>query len=77
MALPNIFTSQIADQLKDRISQLSPTTTPKWGKMNVGQMLAHCNVTYEITYDNIHARPNAFMRFIAKNFIKKIVTNEK
>jgi ribonuclease HIII len=25
-----------------------------WGKMNAGQMLAHCNITYEMAYENIH-----------------------
>jgi hypothetical protein len=45
--------------------------------MNVAQMLAHSNVTYELTYENIHPRPNAFMRFILKSFIKKVVVGEK
>lgn len=43
--------------------------------MNVAQMLAHCNVTYEMVYENIHPKTNFFMSFILKTFIKKIVTN--
>ncbi len=77
MALLNIFTAAVANQMIERIKTLTTATQPQWGKMNVAQMLAHCNVTYEITYDNIHPRPGAFMRFILKTFIKKTVTGEK
>ncbi len=77
MALPNIFTAAVAGNLVDRINALTPASQPQWGKMNVAQMLAHCNVTYELAYENIHPRPGTFMRFILKTFVKKIVTGEK
>ncbi|MEY5041077.1 MAG: hypothetical protein RLZZ414_619 [Bacteroidota bacterium] len=47
------------------------------GEMNVEQMLAHCNVTYEMVYDKIHPKPNAFKRFMLKLIIKNIVVNDK
>ncbi len=77
MALPNIFTTTVSNQVIERIHKLTPTTQPTWGKMNVAQMLAHCNVTYELTYEDKHSRPNFLMRFILKTFIKKIVVGEK
>ena len=46
MALPNIFEKSVADEVIARINNLTPATQPGWGKMNVAQMLAHCNVTY-------------------------------
>ena len=55
---------------------MNPDTQPQWGKMTVAQMLAHCNVTYEMAYENIHPRPNVFMRFILRYFIKNTVTGE-
>ena len=76
MALPNIFTKSVSDEIAERINHLTNTTQPKWGKMSVAQMLAHCNVTYEMVYDDIHPKPNFLMRFILKSFVKKIVTNE-
>ena len=39
-------------------------------------MLAHCNVTYEMTYENIHPKPNAFVKFILKLLVKNSVVNE-
>ena len=40
-------------------------------------MLAHCNVTYELVYDNKHPRPNALKRFFIKAFVKNVVVSEK
>jgi hypothetical protein len=77
MALPNIFTPQVANGVIERINKLTPQTLANWGKMNVSQMFAHCNVTYEVTYENILPKPNFFMRFMLKNVIKNIVVSEK
>jgi hypothetical protein len=49
---------------------------PEWGKMTVAQMLAHCNVTYEMLYENKHPRPNGLVKFMLKLFVKKGVVNE-
>lgn len=76
MALPNIFSKDILENVIQRINNLQPETQPSWGKMNVSQMLAHCNVAYEMVYDNKHAKPNFFMKAIMKTFVKKIVTGE-
>lgn len=76
MALLNIFDRNISGNVIQRIEQLKPTTQPGWGKMNAPQMLAHCNVTYEMVYDAKHAAPNFFVKLILKAFVKKLVTNE-
>lgn len=76
MALPNIFTKEISDQIIARINKLTPTSAPLFGKMNVGQMLAHCNVAYEMIYENKHKKPNGFTKFMLKAFVKKYVVNE-
>ncbi len=76
MALPIVFTKATSDEIIQRINKLTSSTQPNWGKMSVAQMLAHCNVTYEMVYENSHPKPNFFMKFILKTFVKKIVTNE-
>lgn len=76
MALPNIFSKTETEKVIDRINQLSPETQAQWGKMNVAQMLAHCNVTYEMVYDNIHPKPNAFVKLLLKMMVKNTVVNE-
>ncbi|RNL54069.1 DUF1569 domain-containing protein [Pedobacter jejuensis] len=75
--MKNIFQAEITSEVIDRINKLTPTTTPLWGKMSVSQMLAHCNVSYELVYDNIYPKPGAFMKFILKNLVKSKVVSEK
>ena len=77
MSFPNIFTQPVADSQIVRINKLTAETQPQWGKMNVAQMLAHCNVTYEMTFENKHKKPGAVARFFLKAFVKPIVCNDK
>ena len=74
MTLPNLFTEKISSEVIQRINQLEPATTPAWGKMSVDQMLAHCNVTYEMAYEDVHPKPNFIEKLMLKLFIKPNVT---
>ncbi len=76
MALPNVFTKEVSVDIIDRIGHLKADTQLKWGKMSVAQMLAHCNITYEMTYEDIHPKPNALIKFILKMIVKNSVTSE-
>lgn len=73
----NIFAKEVSEEVINRIHKLTPYSTALWGKMNVAQMLAHCNVTYELIYDNKHPRPGAFKRLLLKTLIKPAVVSEK
>ncbi len=73
----NLFEAQGAQQTIERINTLSPETERIWGKMNVAQMLAHLNVTYELVYDNKHPKPGGFEKFMIKLFAKKVVVGPK
>lgn len=77
MALPNIFDRSVADSMIRRINTLTTSSQALWGKMNVAQMLAHCNVTYEMTYEDIHPKPNFFMGLVLKGIVKNYVVSEK
>ncbi len=76
MTLPDIFSRPVADKVIERINNLTPATQPKWGKMSVAQMLAHCCVTYEMVYEQKHPAPNAFMKLILKTLVKNVVVSE-
>ena len=76
--MKSVFDQTVTSGLTDRINKLSPDTKPLWGKMTAAQMLAHCNVQYEMVYDEgKHPRPNAFVRFILKLLVKDTVTGDK
>ena len=75
--MKNIFEPAVVSEVTERINKLTPTTPQLWGKMSVSKMLAHCNVSYEMVYDNIHPKPNAIMKFIIKALAKNKVVSEK
>lgn len=75
--MPSVFNASDVAVLIDRLNQLGPAAQAKWGKMDVAQMLAHCNVTYELMYTNKHPKPGAFKAFLLRSFVKPIVTNDK
>ena len=78
MSFPNIFNKEISDEIIRRINQLTPDSPRHWGKMDIGQMLAHCSVAYETIYEpGKHPAPNFIMKFILKSFVRKVVTGDK
>lgn len=75
--MQNIFQPDIAAAFIARIEKLTPAMKPLWGKMNVAQMLAHCNVTYEMVYEDKYRKPGGFKKLLLKWFIKDFVVSEK
>ncbi len=76
--MENVFDAKDAQHYIDRINSLTPETQGLWGKMTVDQMLAHCNVSYEMVYGpEKHKKPGAIAKFILKNFVKPKVVGEK
>lgn len=76
--MKNIFQLDDTIEFIKRINLLTEDMNPKWGKMTVDQMLAHCNTTYEQIYESDkHKKPNAIAKWILKTFVKPKVVNEK
>lgn len=76
--MQDIFNAKEAQNYIDRINKLTPESQRKWGKMTVDQMLAHCNVTYEMVYEpQKHRAPGGIAKFILKSFVKPKVVGEK
>jgi hypothetical protein len=74
--MKNIFAPKTTNELIARINALNPYTPARWGKMTVDQMLAHSIVAYDMAYTDKYPKPNAFMRFMLKTFVKNGVVNE-
>lgn len=79
--MKNVFDKQVSDELIARILQLTPDTQPVWGKMNVSQMLAHCNVPYEMVFASDSAskfkKAKGLKALMLRTFIKPIVVGTK
>lgn len=73
----NIFDLKETNTVIERINNLNAETKSEWGKMSVDQMLAHCNVAYEMVYEDKHKKPTGFKKWLVKLLIKPLVTGEK
>jgi len=73
--LKNVFDKEDVAEIINRIEKLNYSSKQLWGKMRVAQILAHCNVSYEMVYTDIHLKSNMFVKFILKSFIKNKVVN--
>ncbi|MGB3152420.1 MAG: DUF1569 domain-containing protein [Maribacter sp.] len=77
MSWKNLFDQKECQETVERINKLTPETQGLWGKMDVAQMMAHCNVAYEIPYTDKHPKPNAFAKIMVKLFAKNTVIGDK
>lgn len=75
--MKDVFDPQVAHEVTERIRALTPETRPAWGKMNVGQMLAHCCVAYEMALEDKHPKAGPVARFFLRTFVKPGVVGEK
>ena len=75
--MKNMFNAADVEEIIGRIENLTATSIPKWGRMSVSKMLAHCCVTYEMVYTDKYPRPNQLTRWILRKFIKNSVVSKK
>lgn len=76
-SMNNIFSPEVTQEVVNRIQQLTPESTPLWGKMTVAQMLAHLCVSYEKVYDANAVKAGLLKLFLLKTFVKNAVVSEK
>ena len=72
--MKSIFDKNNYDGLINRLQKLNNSSTPAWGKMNVGEMLHHLNLTIEAPLGKIKTKgkPNFFMKLF-----KSVLYNDK
>jgi hypothetical protein len=73
--MQSIFQSEAFQEIKNRLEQLDENTPAQWGKMNVAQMLWHCQGPLNIILEkkNYGLKPN----WLIKTFFKKSMYNDK
>jgi len=75
--IKDVYDASVAAGLVARLNTLAPDARPRWGKMNVAQMLAHCSVAYEMAFEDKHPPAGAVMRWVLRTFVKPGVVNAK
>lgn len=73
-SIPNLFDAREVDAIVARLHALTPNVEPRWGRMNVGQMLAHCRVAYAMALQDDFPRPNPVLRLFLRLAVKGFVT---
>jgi hypothetical protein len=74
--MKSLFQPEAYSEVKQRIENIDANTTPKWGKMNAGQMMAHCQKPLEVPLKKSPLkRPGFFTRLLFKSF-KKAMYND-
>ena len=72
----NMFDPAVKQEIIDRIHKLTPHSQRNWGKMNVAQMLAHCQLPVKAAYGTHKVKGSPLLRMIGPMF-KAVLYNEK
>ena|SRR5689334_15558173 len=76
MELKNLYEPEVKKDIIDRINKLTPQTQPRWGKMNVSQMMAHLQMPIGSAL-GIYKLPRTFFGKIVGPLVKGGMYNEK
>lgn len=76
MEVKDLFDPAIKQEIIDRINQLSAESKQQWGKMNVSQMLHHCQLPVCAAFGTIKPKGNFMLRLIGPLF-KSVLYNDK
>jgi hypothetical protein len=72
MEVKNLFDAGIKQDIIKRIHNLTPQNTAQWGKMNVTQMLAHCQMPLGVATGKHKLKRNFFLSLIGPLFKKQL-----
>ena len=71
----NLMLESAYNDIHKRIENLQATNVRQWGKMDIAQMVAHCNVSLEQAIGKVP--PQDKSNFLSKTLIKWVVLNKK
>jgi hypothetical protein len=74
--MESIFDAGVRGRFIDRINKLTPATPALWGKMNVSQMLAHCQVPLEIALDDLQIKRGLMGILFGRIAKKKLLSDQ-
>ncbi len=75
--MESLFKPEAAQKFITRINQLTPQSQANWGKMNVGQMLTHCQRPLEIASGKLVPKVNPIIKLIFGRRAKRQIMEQK
>ena len=76
MEVKNLFDPAVKQDIINRINKLTPDSKALWGKMNMGQMLAHCQMPIGVA-DGTHKLKRTLFGKLVGPLVKSMLYNEK
>lgn len=76
MEVKDLFDPAVKQEIIDRINKLTPDSKAVWGKMNVGQMLTHCQMPIGVAYGTHRLKGSFIIKLIGPLF-KSVLYNSK
>ena len=69
--MKSFFQPETYKELQQRLDQITPASQPKWGKMNTGQMLNHCQEPLKIAVNksDVTLKPNWLVKVLFKKMM--------
>jgi hypothetical protein len=74
--MKNLFQQEAVDDVLSRLDKLQPASLRQWGKMDVGQMMAHCSAALDMASGRLNP-PRMLIGRLIGPFIRPIYTNDK
>jgi Protein of unknown function (DUF1569) len=76
--MKSLFESETNQNILNRIEKLNENSQPNWGKMNVGQMLKHCQLPIEIALGKREMKTKVgLLKKMIFKFFKPMMYNDK
>lgn len=76
MEVKNLFDPAVKQELIDRINLLKADSQRHWGKMDAGQMLAHCQMPLGVAIGKHKLKRNFFLSLIGSMIKSKLYDNK-
>jgi len=73
ITMESLFDKSDNAAIIQRIHSLNSDSKPLWGKMNVAQMLSHCQAPLDVATGDLQLKSNFILQFIGKIYKKKIL----
>lgn len=74
--MKSLYEKQVADEFVARINRLTEKTQAQWGKMDVAQMLTHCQKPLDIASGALVFKPNFLIKLLFGKAARKQLLNE-
>jgi len=75
--MKNLYNKIDVDEILNRVEKLTPNTQRKWGKMSIGQMLAHLNAFIETALDSNCQERMLIGKIIGRFFKNRYVSKKQ